>query len=165
MAKSPARNQGPLTDDAFNALLAACQEDYDNASSNWKPDPGEYTVMLADIHKGIAADKDDPSKRYFYIRPTWEIIGHTNLNGVKFAGDFLTNRNNISLSILKGFIETLLGRASGRLSEDVTEVMTCIGVTCVVQIVQSKNGQYKNDRLKEVIADIDPSETGNESPV
>ena len=82
-----------------------------------------------------------------------------------FAGDFLTNRNNISLSILKGFIETLLGRASGRLSEDVAEVMTCIGVTCVVQIVQSKNGQYKNDRLKEVIADIDPSETGNESPV
>lgn len=147
----------PSNDQLFEQLLASAQEEYSKASSNWMPDPGTYNCVLMDIQTGTFQDKKDPKRTLFFVKPVWQITGHTTLDGQQFQGSMMTNRSQGALGVLKGFLEDLNGEAIENIIQAVNAARSRIGCLCEVAIVESKDGQYKNDRLKEVLGVAEPA--------
>jgi len=141
------------TDQLFEQLLAETQEAYSKASSNWMPDPADYSCLLLEVQTGtFKADKNNPaSPNLFFIKPLWQIIGHTTLDQVQFTGSMLTNRSQGSLGVMKGFLEKLNGEATDSLADAVKKAKGLAGTLCQIRITESKDGKYKNDRIQEVL--------------
>jgi len=146
----------------LNRILADCQEEYSRATTRWKPDPGEYVCMLADLAVITFEDRNDPSKKLLGVRPVWTIYGDTNLDGATFHGDMRTTRNQVALQQLRTLLEILNGGSDGDLKADLEKAQQAVGNIYRIRITE--RGEYRNDRVMEMIATAeDTKESGSTS--
>lgn len=137
-------------DESFEALVASTQERYEKASSNWMPDPGEYTCLLTQLTGEVRVNPQD-DQQYLQVQPTWQIIGHPTLADTPFRGDRYSDRTMNSLGMLKDFVSKAIGTPSGNLKTDLATLSDLCGrLICRIKVTKSRDGKYTNARLDEV---------------
>jgi len=139
--------------DLLSEMLSQCHEAYEKSARDWKPEPGEYTCILTELELGKWEARDDKPAA-FYIRPIFQIIGDTNLDGEIFRGDPRNTRNSVSTQFLRSFLQTFQ-QAHGvtkklNLGEGISLAEQSVGAVCTVKI-ELRNETYLNDTLVNIV--------------
>jgi len=132
----------------FLAQLANAQDAYREAESRWMPEPGDYDVLLEDIHTGTYQSKKT-GEQVSYLKPIWKILNGSQ-SDKSFQGSF---RNTEFSSFLKEFLASLsLPDPEGTsLADSFMYVYNLVGkARCTLRITESesKDGRiFKNDKV------------------
>jgi len=116
--------------------------------SDWMPPLGHYTASVESVRTGVTKDGV----------PYWSVKALLH-DGVDEAGNSLVGRT-FSLQFLslkpgrEGMMKSFVSSVTGQKTNDITEadalLRGSVGTVLRVEIVASKDGQYKNARIRDI---------------
>jgi hypothetical protein len=129
-------------DQAFRDIMSQSQKDFQDAQviNNWRPDPGDYSVVLKEPVAGVKADGQNAGP---WMKLAGTILNDTdpNLHGREFTVGFYTTKN---LSGMKNDVAVLAGKIVNSVTEAMDILSTVAGWVVNVNVrsyISKKTGE------------------------